>query len=86
MVQMKVNFCVGLCLSCSGVALRLEPSGHLVGNWEHEVRWMDFNRDLTLTEPGNMEQCCDSTLLLALRMLALGIGLQLNLDLKRAMF
>lgn len=76
LVQMKVNWCVGLCLSCSGVVLRLEPLGHLVGNWEREVRWMDFNRDLTRTEPGNEEQCCNPTLILALWMFALAKSLE----------
>lgn len=50
---------MGLCLSCSNAVLRLEPSGHLVGNWELEVRWMDFNRDLMLTEPGTVGKCCN---------------------------
>lgn len=80
LVQMKVNWCVGLGLFCSGVALRLEPSGHLVGNWEREVRWIDFNRYLTLTDPGNAEQCCNPALILALWMLTLVISLQLKLD------
>lgn len=78
LVQMKVNWCVGLGLSCSSKASRPEPSGHLVGNWEREVRWMDFHRYLTLTELGNGEQCCNPTLILALWMLTLARSLQLK--------
>lgn len=84
LVQMKGNWCSGRCLSCSGVALTLEPSGHLVGNWELEVRWLDFNRELTLTEPGNVEKRCNPTLISALWMLA--ISLLRNLDFRRALF
>lgn len=84
LVQMKGNWCVGHCLSCSGMALTLEPSGHLVGNWELEVRWLDFNRALTLTEPGNVEKRCNPKLISALWMLA--ISLLRNLDFRRAMF
>lgn len=42
---------------CVCVALTLEPLRHLAGNWEREVRWMDWNRAAMLSEPGKVEKC-----------------------------
>lgn len=56
------------------MVLTLEPLRHLVGNWEREVRRMDFHRALMLTEPGKVEKCYNLTMLiLTLCMLSLAL-------------